>query len=94
MRMSDPAARKLLQEIAQDSANVIFTKHANERMRQRKVTPIQVLDCLRGGFVSEPVTLDQFGYWKLTISHRVAGADLSVSVAIDVPRRAIIITVF
>lgn len=32
--------------------------------------------------------------WKLTVSHRVAGKDLDVAVAIDVPRRAIVITVF
>lgn len=94
MRMNDATALKLLREIAQDSARVIFTHHASLRMRQRKVTPVQVLTCLQRGIVNESVALDLHGNWKLTVTHRVAGQDLDVAVAIDVPRRAIVITVF
>lgn len=94
LRMNDATALKILREIAQDSARVIFTHHAMQRMRQRKVSPVQVLACLQRGIVSEPVALDMHGNWKLTVSHRVAGKDLNVAVAIDVPGRAIVITVF
>jgi Domain of unknown function (DUF4258) len=94
MRMNDAAALKLLREIAQDSSGVIFTTHARQRMRQRKVTPVQVIACLQRGVVSESVALDLYGNWKLTVSHRAAGKDLDVAVAIDVPKRAIVITVF
>lgn len=94
LRMNDATALKLLREIAQDSARVIFTRHAVLRMRQRKVSPVQVIACLQRGIVSEPVALDLHGNWKLTVSHRVAGKDLNVAVAIDVPNRAIVITVF
>jgi Domain of unknown function (DUF4258) len=94
LRMNDASALKLLREIAQDSAQVIFTHHARQRMRQRKVFSMQVLTCLQRGIVSEPVALDAHGNWKLTVTHRVAGKDLDVAVAIDVPRRAIVITVF
>ena len=37
MRMNDATALKVLREIAQDSAQVNFTHHARQRMRQRKV---------------------------------------------------------
>jgi hypothetical protein len=94
MRMNDATALRLLREIAQDSARVIFTHHARQRMRQRKMSPIQVLACLQRGIASEPVSLDLHGNWKLTVSQRIAGKDLNVAVAIDVPSRAIIITVF
>ncbi len=94
MRMNDATALKLLREIAQDSSNVILTAHARLRMRQRKVTPVQIITCLQRGIVSEPVVLDMHGNWKLTVMHRVAGKDLNVAVAIDVPSRAIVITVF
>jgi hypothetical protein len=94
LRMNDATALKVLREIAEDSARVIFTKHANQRMRQRKVSPVQVIACLQRGTISEPVALDMHGNWKLTVSHRVAGKDLNVAVAIDVPSRAIVITVF
>lgn len=94
MRMNDATALQVLREIASDSARVIFTKHARQRMRQRKVSPVQIIACLLRGIVAEPVALDLHGNWKLTLSHRVAGKDLNVAVAIDVPSRAIIITVF
>lgn len=94
LRMNDATALKVLREIAQDSAQVIFTHHARQRMRQRKVSPVQVLTCLQRGIASEPVALDVHGNWKLTVTHRVAGKDLDVAVAIDVPKRAIVITVF
>lgn len=94
LRMNDASALKVLREIAKDSARVILTDHARLRMRQRKVSPVQVLACLQRGIVSEPVALDLHGNWKLTVAHRVAGKDLNVAVAIDVPKRAIVITVF
>lgn len=94
LRMNDATALKVLREIARDSANVVFTHHARQRMRQRKITPAQVLACLQRGIVSEPVTLDVYGNWKLTVSQRVSGKNLDVAVAIDVPSRAIVITVF
>ncbi len=94
LRMNDATALKLLREIAQDSANVIFTDHARQRMRQRHVTATQIIACLQRGIVSEPVALDLHGNWKLTVTHRAAGRDLNVAVAIDVPKRAIVITVF
>jgi len=94
MRMNDRTALKVLREIAQDSARVIFTHHALQRMRKRKVSPLQVLACLQHGIASESVALDMRGNWKLTVTNRIAGNDLDVAVAIDVPNRAIIITVF
>ena len=94
LRMNDASVLGLLREIAADSARVIFTHHARQRMRQRKVSPVQVIACLQRGVVREPVALDLHGNWKLTVSHRVAGKDLDVAVAIDVPNRAIVITVF
>lgn len=94
LRMNDASALQLLRAIAQDSARVIFTAHARQRMRQRHVLATQVLAALQKGIVSEPVALDMHGNWKLTVSHRIAGKTLDVAVAIDVPNRAIVITVF
>lgn len=94
MRMNDPTALKLLREIAQDSANVVFMKHAHQRMKQRRATPVQVLECLKKGVVRESVALDLYDNWKLTVAHRVAGVELNVSVAIELPKRAIVITAF
>ena len=53
--MNDASVLGLLREIAADSARVIFTHHARQRMRQRKVSPVQVIACLQRGVVREPV---------------------------------------
>ena len=76
MPMNDAAAVKLLRAIAKDSERVFYTEHARVRMRQRKVTPVQILECLEKGIISESVFLDQHGNWKLTVSRRVAGKEL------------------
>jgi hypothetical protein len=93
MRMNDANALRLLREIAADSGQVIFTDHAAKRMVQRKVTRPMVLDCLRAGAVDESVALDPHGNWKLPVWKRAAGKDLRIAVAIDLPNRAIVITV-
>lgn len=93
MRMNDPNALKLLREIAADSGQIVFTDHAVRRMVQRKVTRPMVIDCLLAGAIDESVALDIHGNWKMTVWKRVAGRSLRVSVAIDLPSRAIVITV-
>lgn len=52
-----------------------------------------VIECLQHGTTDEPVALDTHGNWKMTIWKRVAGKDVRVSVALDLPNRAIVITV-
>jgi hypothetical protein len=94
MRMSDANALKLLREIARDSGNVVFLDHVRKRMKQRRITTAQILSCLQFGTVSEPVALDLHGNWKLTVGRLVAGTRLEVAVAIELPKRAIVITVF
>lgn len=94
MRMNDANAVKLLRDICADSANVILTVHASQRMRQRNITLTQVIACLTKGIVHEPVALDQHGHWKLTMERRAGGRQIQVAAAIDLPTRAIVITVF
>jgi len=93
MRMTDASALKLLCKIADDSAKVIFTHHALKRMTERRITRTMVLQCLRSGAVDEPVALDAYGNWKMTVWARIAGRDIRAAVAIDLQSRAIVITV-
>ena len=94
MPLNDANALKLLREIAADSSRVVVLKHAAARMAKRHITLPMVLDCLRGGSVEEPPALDQHGNWKLTVWRRVAGKDLRVAAAIDLPHRVVVITVY
>jgi hypothetical protein len=94
-KLSDSSAKRMLAEIAADSAQVKFTEHALEQMRKRRITPKQVVDCLLRATVTESPVLDQHGNWKLTVERGACGARIGVAVAIHLsPPKAIVITAF
>jgi hypothetical protein len=81
LKLNDANALKRLREIATDSARVIFTRHAKQRMKQRRITTAQVLACLSAGSIAEPAHIDQFGAWVLTVEKLTAGELVRVAVA-------------
>lgn len=94
-RMSDQHAKRLLGEIADKSISVIFTDHAREQMRKRKITMPQVISCLKKGKITESPCLDHEGYWKVTVERYACGENVGCGVAIDMGSpKAIIITAF
>ena len=92
--LSRPKALALVRELAGESGNVIFSDHALKRMRQRRVTPKMVLQCLLFGVIVEGPVLSLKGTWELAIQRMAAGERLRVALAIDLPSRLIIITVY
>lgn len=83
LQISDPAFLKRVRAVAQDSHNVVLTKHAKQRMRERHINMSQVLDCLRKGTVSEPAHVDVHGNWKATLERQCAGDVVRVAVALE-----------
>jgi uncharacterized protein DUF4258 len=83
MRLSDAGFLKKLRAIVKDSHRVVLTKHAKQRMRQRRVNYRQVTECLRKGRICEPAHLAIQGDWKATLEHRYAGDVVRVVVAIE-----------
>ncbi|MGE0151985.1 MAG: DUF4258 domain-containing protein [Reyranellaceae bacterium] len=81
-----------VRELAAVSDNVAILRHAAQRMRERGIGLMQVLDVLRGGRVSEGPALDIHGNWKATMDRVIAGQKIAVVVAIE--NRLIVITVF
>lgn len=80
-----PSSFKSLEEIirltAADSERVFISRHAEERMIERRVTLTQVLQCLRVGVFVEGPTLDSFrqiGH-KATMQHIYAGDLIQVA---------------
>lgn len=71
--LNDANLLKRLRLAAADTARIVTMPHAVKRMKQRKVTLNQVVECPRKGMVSEPAHLTPFGDWKATISHRCGG---------------------
>ena len=94
-RLTDRDALRLLAKIATDSNRIVFTDHALAQMRKRRISPLQVINCLRKGAVTESPCLDFKGFWKLTIERFVAGEAIGCGVSIDMSTpKAIVITAF
>jgi hypothetical protein len=92
--LSKPKALELVRELAANTGNVIFTVHALKRMKLRRVTPLEVIECLRKGSIVEGPALGIKGDWELAIERMGAGRKLRVALAIDMPKRLIVITVY
>ena len=83
LRLSDAGFLKKLRVIAKDSDRVVLTKHAKQRMRQRRINQRQVMECLRKGRICEPAHLTIHGDWMATLEHQYGGDAVRVVVAIE-----------
>lgn len=93
LEMSEKRARDIHRAAVQDSAKIIWTDHAKKRMRQRKITPMQVLNCLRSGMIDEPLHRDIEGGWKCTLIRLAAGEEIRVVCSILDGGKLVIVTV-
>ena len=83
MRLSDAGCLKRLRASVKESDRVVLTRHAKQRMKQRRINQRQVMECLRKGRVCEPAHLTIHGDWMATLEHRYAGDMVRVVVAIE-----------
>jgi hypothetical protein len=83
LQLNDASFLKRVRAIVKDSHRVVITRHAKQRMRQRRINDRQVLECLRKGLVAEPAHLTIQGDWKATLEHQCAGDMVRVAVAIE-----------
>jgi Domain of unknown function (DUF4258) len=81
--LNDANFLKRLRLAASDSARIVVVAHAKARMRERNINLGQVVQCLQKGSISEPAHLTPFGDWKATVTHRSAGDNISVAVALE-----------
>lgn len=83
LQLNDANFIKKVRAIAKDSHRVVITRHAKQRMRQRRINDRQVLECLRKGHIAEPAHLTIQGDWKATLEQQCAGDVIRVAVAIE-----------
>lgn len=83
MKLSDPAFLRRLRAIVADPFRVTILDHAGKRMKKRKITPEQVLECLQKGKLVEPAHLTIYGEWKATVMCRCAGDVVQVAVVLE-----------
>lgn len=70
-------------ELAKETFNIHWTKHALERMEEREVTMRQALSTLRLGNIEGNPEPDKDGSWKLVLARRSAGTPVKLVVALD-----------
>lgn len=77
------SAELLIRKIAADSAKVFFSSHAKVRMRERKVTDLQIIRCLQTGTVTEGPFRNIHGNWQVNVDAYHSGQNLKVGAVID-----------
>lgn len=81
--MLPPAFVKEVRDYSKFSHMVVFTGHGDERQDQYVISTREILTVLQKGRIdSGPVWDDEFGNFKGSMRHTVAGRDLTVAVAL------------
>lgn len=82
--MSNAQLQAHIRRVAQDSSRVFFTHHAQERMLQRAISDIQVLECLRRGVMQRPAQIDKATMFvKCRMEHFGSARNLAIVVGLD-----------
>lgn len=88
-------ARRIVQEIAGDSARVAILPHAQKRKRQRRISLEDVLRVLRSGNITEgPYVALKSGWWRFTMTGRSAGDEVSCVIEIEWKTKLLVVTVY
>lgn len=96
VKRSTAQLAKHIRGLAKNTANVVFTVHVKERMLQREVTNMEVLQCLRLGTIRRtPERNDKTGALECRMERQVLRRELACIVALcDENPNLIIVTVF
>jgi hypothetical protein len=94
LRLTAAAATRAIRERAQDSANVVLTFHAQDRMQERDVSAAEVFRILREGQVFGDPVREAGGDWKAEIEKRLPGRrDAAVVTVIRAGGSLVVVTV-
>lgn len=94
--LNDANFLKRVRSVAGDTERIQLGPHARRRMRERRISLRQVIECLRRGRIDEPASVTLRGDWKATLIHQCAGDTVRVAVALrkkDDGDFAVVITV-
>lgn len=93
--MSGPSQRQIerhIRDSARESANVVLTTHARQRMKQRRVTLAMVMDTLQRGTLARTPEPDiRFPGVKCQMERFVAGVNVAVVVYVEHPAPELVV---
>lgn len=67
-------AERIVRERAQTTANVLFSRHAFERIEERSITIVDAFRVLREGYVHEPLRRNPDGDWEAVVARKMPGS--------------------
>ncbi|MFA7239958.1 MAG: DUF4258 domain-containing protein [Sulfuricellaceae bacterium] len=76
--------QRIRQIAKEDTSRLVFTRHTEMRMRERKISKTMALDCLRNGHIRripEPNTL--YGTIECRMEHYAAGVTFGLVIAVS-----------
>ncbi|ALG69916.1 hypothetical protein VY88_10595 [Azospirillum thiophilum] len=94
LRLTKPAAARIVKEIAADPDRIVPVPHAKKRMVQRKISITQARRVVQAGFIDGEPWIDEHGNWRVDMRGMSAGEQITVGIAIEWRTRLLIITVF
>ena len=80
IKPTDRQAIEWVKEAGSQKRRLVFTEHAELRMKERRIGRRQVLETLQNGHISEPLHQDIRGDWRCNVSWFYAGVRLTVGV--------------
>ena len=80
IKPTDRQAIEWVKEAGNQHRRLVFTSHAEKRMKERRIGRRQVLETLKNGHISEPLHQDIRGDWRCNVSWFHAGARLNLGV--------------
>ena len=66
-------AERVIRERAADTAKVIFSAHAFDRVDDRTISTVDAYRILRTGYVDEPLQKNIHGEWEARVTKRMPG---------------------
>jgi hypothetical protein len=91
LRLRADQAERIIQSVAQDSANVDVTLHARERMVERDISRTDLDRILRTGHVIEEPFRNEHKEWQCNIIKRLAGRRDAGAVTVITSRQRLVI---
>ena len=92
--LSAAEAQKVVRDIVQVPGAVTVVRHGKQRQKERQVDQNDVRRVLERGWVTEgPYIANRTGNWRLNITGRSAGEELTLVVEIEWRTRILVITV-
>lgn len=73
IRVTPDVAERMIREAAKDTDRIIWGVHALERMDERGISDVQVLEILRTGMVFDAPEKTENGEWKCKIVKQLRG---------------------